>query len=122
MHNTLAEGATGRSEGSYEQLVNSLDGILWEGDAQTLEFTFVSKQAERLLGYPFERWTGEPAFWETHIHPDDQEWVVSARMTATVEKRAHQFEYRMVAADGRAVWLRDFVTVVVENDLPARLL
>src|SRR5262249_37841535 len=30
--------------------------------------------------------------------------------------RDHDFTYRMVAADGRAVWLRDLVSVVVEND------
>ena len=32
--------------------------------------------------------------------------------------RDHDFEYRMVTADGLAVWLRDLVSVVVENGQP----
>jgi signal transduction histidine kinase/ActR/RegA family two-component response regulator len=40
---------------------------------------------------------------------------------ATRDKRDHEFEYRMIAADGGTVWLRDLVTVVVENDQPVKL-
>ena len=116
-----AEEAIRQSERSYEQLVNSLDSIVWEGDASTLEFTFVSKQAERLLGYPVERWTTEPDFWRAHMHPDDRGWAPSYGARATAESRAHEFEYRMLAADGRIVWLRDIVTVVVEDGTPVKL-
>ena len=35
--------------------------------------------------------------------------------------RDHTFEYRMIAADGRQVWLRDLVTVVSENGMPVLL-
>src|SRR5207245_114683 len=40
---------------------------------------------------------------------------------AAAEKREHDLEYRMIAADGSVVWLRDVVTVVLEGDHPARL-
>jgi signal transduction histidine kinase len=40
---------------------------------------------------------------------------------ATTEKRSHDFEYRMIAADGPFVWVRDLVTVVVENGRATRL-
>jgi len=116
-----SEEALRQSQQQYEQLVNSIDGIVWEGDAQTFEFSFVSRQAERILGYPAERWVSEPTFWKDHIHPDDRDGAVSYCAQATAEKRAHEFEYRMFAADGRIVWLRDIVTVVVENDEPKLL-
>lgn len=106
---------------SYAQLVDSLDCIVWEADAATFAFTFVSKQAARILGYPVERWTTEPTFWRDHIHPEDREWAPSFCARATREKRTHEFEYRMLDADGRTVWLRDLVTVVVLNDQPVRL-
>ncbi len=105
-----------RSHRQYEELVNSVDGIVWEADARTFQFSFVSQQAERILGYPAERWITEPTFWKDRIHPEDREWAVSFCIKATVEKRPHQFEYRMIAADGRAVWFRDNVVVVVLND------
>ena len=39
----------------FRNLVNSIDGIVWEADAVTFKFLFVSKQAERILGHPIER-------------------------------------------------------------------
>ena len=38
------------------------DAIVWEGDAATFQFTYVGEAAERVLGYPVERWR-EPGFW-----------------------------------------------------------
>jgi PAS domain S-box-containing protein len=35
--------------------------------------------------------------------------------------RPHEFEYRMIAADGRVVWLRDIVAVHVEDNRPVAL-
>jgi two-component system sensor kinase FixL len=105
----------------FRDLVNSIEGIVWEADAVTFKFLFVSKQAERILGYPIERWLSEPTFWKDHIDPDDREWAVNFCATATAEKRDHDFEYRMIAADGQIVWLRDLVTVVVEGDRATRL-
>jgi two-component system, LuxR family, sensor kinase FixL len=105
----------------FRDLVNSIDGIVWEADAVTFKFLFVSKQAERILGYPIERWLSEATFWKDHIDPDDREWAVNSCATATAEKRDHDFEYRMIAADGQIVWLRDLVTVVVEGDQATRL-
>ncbi len=105
----------------FRDLVNSIEGIVWEADAVTFKFLFVSKQAERVLGYPVERWLSEATFWKDHIDPVDREWAVKFCATATAEKRDHDFEYRMIAADGQIVWLRDLVTVVVEGDRASRL-
>ena len=105
----------------FLDLVNSIEGIVWEADPQTFRFLFVSAQAQRVLGYPAERWLSEPTFWKDHIHPDDREWAVNFCATATAEMRDHEFEYRMLAADGRTVWLRDLVTVVAEGDRATRL-
>jgi len=116
-----AEEALRRSQVRYEQLVNSIDGVVWEADANTVEFLFISKQAERLLGYPTERWLKEPTFWQDHMHPADRDWAPGFCAVATREKRDHEFEYRMIAADGRLVWLRDIVTVVIEDDQPVKL-
>lgn len=116
-----AEEELRQSQQAYEGLVNSIDGMVWEADAKTFRFSFMNKQAERILGYPLNLWIQEPTFWKDHIHPDDRDWAVSLCITATSEKRPHQFEYRMIAADGRTVWLRDNVSVVVEDDQPVKL-
>ena len=115
------EEALERSKRNYESLVNSIDGIVWEADPKTLQFTFVSKQAEKLLGYPVNQWISEPTFWQDHLHPNDREYAVNYCLSATAEKRSHESDYRMAAADGRYIWVRDIVTVVVENDTPVAL-
>jgi PAS domain S-box-containing protein len=109
------------SQERFRDLVNSIEGIVWEADARTFHFTFVSAQAERVLGYPVRQWLEEPTFWKDHIHPDDREAAVKFCTAATAEKRDHDFEYRMVASSGQIVWLRDLVTVAVDNDEAAKL-
>jgi PAS domain S-box-containing protein len=109
-----AEEALCQSQRQYEALVASVDGIVWEADAGMYQFLFVSQQAERLLGYPTEQWLREPLFWVNHLHPDDRTRVVETCSSAIRERRNHNFEYRMLADDGRVVWLRNVVTVVVE--------
>ena len=97
----------------YSKLINSLDGIVWEADAETFQFTFVSSQAERILGYPIERWL-EPNFWRDHTHPDDTDWCSAFCMDSTKRRQDHEFEYRMIAADSSVVWLHDIVSVKAE--------
>jgi PAS domain S-box-containing protein len=116
-----AERALKQSQQQYQNLVDSVNGIVWEVDPQTFCFTFVSPQAETLLGYPAERWL-MPNFWSDHLYPEDRQWAVNLCLDATQAKRDHEFEYRMIAADGRVVWLQDIVKVVVEDDRPAKLL
>lgn len=60
VHNDITERKRAEEEirqahQKYEELVNSIDGIVWEANARTFQFSFVSKQAEWLLGYPTER-------------------------------------------------------------------
>ncbi len=104
----------------YQNLVDSIDGIVWECDAENFRFSFVSQQAERILGYPVEHWLREATFWRDHIHPDDRKWVLEFCLGATREKKFYEFEYWMIAVDGRIVCLKAFVSVV-ENDRPVKL-
>ena len=48
----MAEEEARREAQIYPRLVNSLDCIVWEADARTFQFTFVSPQVKRMLGYP----------------------------------------------------------------------
>jgi PAS domain S-box-containing protein len=104
-----------RSQHNYETLVNTMDGVVWEADAQTLRFTFVSPQAERLLGYPPERWTEAPLLWSERIVAEDREHVVASYRAATKDKCDQDLLYRMTASDGREVWVHDRVKVVMEK-------
>src|SRR5437016_9583243 len=109
------------AQGRFRDLVNSVEGIVWEADVPGFQFSFVSKQAERILGYPVERWLSEPTFWADHLHPDDRESAIGFWEAAVADKRDHDFEYRMIAADGHVIWVRDLVTVVLQEGRASRL-
>src|SRR3954471_4777679 len=109
------------SRQKFETLVNSIQGVVWEADPITFAFSFVSEQAERLLGYPRALWSSEVEFWLAHIHPDDQALAQNFRKKGLEQDKPSQFEYRMIAADGRVVWLREISTFTIEGGIPQAL-
>lgn len=117
----LAKKRYRETQERYQTLINSVDGIVWEADTETFAFSFVSQQAERLLGYPVERWTNDPNFWTDHIYEEDRKWAADYCRQCTLEQKSHQFEYRMIAADGRIVWMRDVVSIRMKDNKPVML-
>jgi PAS domain S-box-containing protein len=115
------ELALERSQHQYQSLINSVDGVVWNVDFETFVFTFVSPQAEQLLGYPTDAWLNHPTFWQDHIHPDDREYAIHVCTTESQLGRNHTFDYRMIRADGSAIWVRDIVNVTTENGVPISL-
>ena len=113
----LAELESERSNQRFRNLVDTTDGIVWEADATTFTFSFVSNNAKRLLGYSEEAWR-QPGFWASRIHPEDRDQAVHYCVNCTGQLQDHEFEYRFIAADGRVVWLSDTVKVIAENGKP----
>jgi PAS domain S-box-containing protein len=104
-----------QSEQRYRQLVDSAKVILWSAGSNCHTFSYVNREAEDLLGYPIHDWTHQPNFWVDHLHPDDRLLVESHCRTAAEDGAAHRFEHRMVARDGRVIWLRTSVRLVSEE-------
>ncbi|MCM2358318.1 MAG: ATP-binding protein [Geobacteraceae bacterium] len=97
------------SESRFREFVQGLDAIVWEADAATWRFSFVSQQAEKILGYPVSQWLAEPRFPLERIHAEDRERVLACYQLAILEESGFQLEYRLFAAEGREVWIQDFV-------------
>ncbi|MCH8154427.1 MAG: PAS domain S-box protein, partial [Proteobacteria bacterium] len=104
----------------YRRLLESTTAMPWEADARTWMFTYVGPQAVALLGYPRELWL-EKDFWVDHIHPEDRAWVVDYCLKSSNQHENYEFEYRMIAADGRSVWLHDVVNVMRQDGAPVTL-
>ncbi|HZR20380.1 MAG TPA: ATP-binding protein [Verrucomicrobiae bacterium] len=107
------------SQQKLEALVHSIDGIVWECSPDSLQFTFVSRQCERLLGYQPEEWLANPHFWEEKLHPQDAAKALQTGREMIARRQPYCYEYRMIAADSRAVWIRESGVVLIENDRPA---
>jgi PAS domain S-box-containing protein len=115
-------GLAEASEYRLRDLVQGLDVIVWEADPEIRRFTFVSQRAEEILGYPLEVWMSEPDFWMKHLDPADREQALACQRRAVSEGQDYELEYRLVAADGHTVWLRDKVRVVKDREGQARQL
>lgn len=104
-------------EHRFRDLVESTDGIVWEADATTFAFTAVSKNAERMLGFPVSDWLA-PGFWVSRVYEEDRDYAINFCASCTGRMEDHDFEYRFVAQDGSLIWLRDIVKVVAEEGKP----
>ena len=97
----------------FVQMLQNLDAVVWEMDAQTWRFTFVSERAEKVFGYPVRQWYDDPRFWQDRLlHPDDRDWCIKYCTLASGQCRDHAFIYRARKADGSLLWIKDVVHVV----------
>jgi PAS domain S-box-containing protein len=96
----------------YADLVNSIDGIVWELDPAKSAYNFVSRQIEKMFGYPADRWLNEEGFWQKCIHPEERDLVSAYRFSHAAAGLDHEQEYRIVGADGNVIWVKELVNVV----------
>jgi PAS domain-containing protein len=97
--------------------------IVWEGSAETFQFSYVSASAESILGHPCQDWIEHPTFWADRVvHPQDVKHAISYCAMATGQGADHDFEYRAVTQSGEEVLLHDIVRVVKSpRGIPVRL-
>ena len=103
------------SQHKGEALINSIEGIVWECEPDTFRYTFVSRQVERLLGYTPDAWLTTPQFWQAKLHPEDAAKAIQNCRDCAAARKPYSYEYRMLAADGRVVWIRESGSVLVEH-------
>jgi PAS domain S-box-containing protein len=100
------------AEQKQRDLVETAQAIIWEADASTGKYSFVSQGAEAILGYPVDRWLSEPHFGTQIVHKEDRVNVLKTSQEQTRAGLDYEIEYRALSADGRIVWLKDIVRVV----------
>ncbi len=115
------DAALSLSQQKMEALIHSIDGIVWERTPDTFRFTFVSRQSEDILGYDPQAWLAQPNFWEEKLQPQDAAKAMQTRREMAERCQPYSYEYRMIAADGRTVWIRESGTVLVEKGKPVAM-
>ena len=97
------------NEEQYRTLVEQLPAIVFIDDANVMgRSLYISPQIETILGFPQQEWLERsPEIWQTQVHPDDLEWVHAGYIRCFLYGEPHVAEYRIRAADGRVIWLRD---------------
>jgi two-component system, cell cycle sensor histidine kinase and response regulator CckA len=96
--------------------LSNLPGIVWQADASSFAFTYVSGAAEDLLGYPPARWLAEPLFLSERIHPDDRAEVMGLYQTVAANGGEASAEFRAINAAGESVWHRETIRASAPED------
>jgi PAS domain S-box-containing protein len=94
----------------FHRLVESLDAIFWEADADDLDLTFLGGRLDVLFADDEARWHGR--VWGDHIADADRSLAVAEVRRAIAEGTDVSVEYRVRTSAGDTLWLRDLVHVV----------
>jgi PAS domain S-box-containing protein len=78
--------------------------------------TYISPQYETILGYPPESQMIDEEHWNRILHPEDRERVLAEEARTDETGEPFRVEYRVIAGDGRVVWVRDEATLVRDEE------
>jgi len=102
-----------QAEARYQMLIEHLPVVSYvdnlRPDSGPL---YVSPQLEKILGFTPEEWVGSHEFWKSHLYSLDRERTLAAMRQHIADASNWDLEYRMVAKDGRIVWIHDRTTFV----------
>ncbi len=90
----------------YRDLLDGIDAVVWETSPDG-RVVFVNRRAHELFGYPAERWLLVRCFWHEIAHPGDRVYATANFFECAGDGHDRELEYRIIAADGRIVWVRE---------------
>jgi diguanylate cyclase (GGDEF)-like protein/PAS domain S-box-containing protein len=111
-----AEEALAEAEQRFRTLVEQMPALIYINayDAPHA-MLYVSPHTNVLLGYPPAAWTEQPGFVYRICHPDDREALRDENARSEAAGDEFSLEYRLIAADGRVVWVRDECVLVEDG-------
>lgn len=88
-------------------VMNSVQGVVWERDADSGCFILLSRSADGFLGFPRDAWMASADFWRSRIHPGDRARVTDAWGRSARETRRYRLDYRVLGSDGRTAHIEE---------------
>jgi PAS domain S-box-containing protein len=107
--------ARNTAEHRYRTLVEGMPVVTYVAGAPhvaTAALRYVAPGIRELLGFSQDEWIADPDIWKNRLHPEDRDAVVAEADRAHDSVAPFSMEYRMMAKDGRIVWVRDQAVVV----------
>jgi two-component system, cell cycle sensor histidine kinase and response regulator CckA len=112
---TLDESASA-AEAKYRTLVENIPLVVYIDSLDDLSSNlYTNPQTVDLLGYTPEEWQEDAEFLAKILHPEDRDRVLAETARGNRAGIPLRIEYRLIAKDGRVVWIRDD-SVVIRDD------
>ena len=105
-------------EARYRSLVEQIPLVIYiDALDEPSSNIYTSPQIEGLVGYSPEEWVEDPELFRKLLHPEDRKRVMG-EIARSHEADAESFcsEYRLLARDGRVVWIHDEAVTVRDED------
>jgi len=113
------ERRLGTPEARYRALVEHIPAVTYiDAVDEVSSAVYMSPQVERMLGYAPEEWLVDPSFFLKLLHPGDRERVLAENERTNRSGEPFDMEYRLIARDGRTIWVRDEAVLVKDGDRP----
>lgn len=113
----VAEEQARRAELRYRSLVETLPAVVFIDQLdERASNVYTSPQSERLLGYTTQDWDDDPDLWAKILHPLDRDRCIAAQARHVETAEPFDETYRVVARDGRILWVRDVAVIVYDED------
>ena len=110
-----AEKSLRLSEERYRLLTEQIPAIVYleEMTGEVGRMLYMSPQGQKILGIAPEQ-SADPNFnlWASHTHKDDRPRVRAEYQRCFLNHEPFDSEYRMIAADGRLLWIHDQATPI----------
>lgn len=96
------------AEAQYRSLVEQVPAVIYvdRQDACSTNL-YTSPQIYPLLGYTPQEFLQDPELWIKILHPQDRAAVIAEHERTNQTGEPFKMEYRLIAKDGRVVWVRD---------------
>jgi len=109
-----AEETLREAELKYRTLVEQIPNVITYTDSidSMTSTLYVSPQIQDILGYSPSEWMALPNGWSGQLHPDDHDRTVAENERHHATGEPFRQEYRLLAKDGRIVWIRDEAVIV----------
>jgi PAS domain S-box-containing protein len=115
-----AERRLREAEMRYRTLVEQIPAITYVQEplesSNPKAVTYMSPQYKTILGYPSESEVIDEEHWLRTLHPEDRERVLAEEARTDESGEPFKVEYRVIAGDGRVVWVRDEATLVRDEE------
>jgi diguanylate cyclase (GGDEF)-like protein/PAS domain S-box-containing protein len=98
-----------------QTLLNGIDAVVVEAKLPDFRFSYVSQEAENLLGYPVAEWL-KANFWRDHIYPEDRAWMEKTLEDNVRQDGSFMVDFRMVHELGHLIWVRAINNVEVNEE------
>src|SRR5450755_3757878 len=102
-----------RRDDTFPRMVETLPlAVYADRPGDLASFSYVSPQIEAMFGYSLKRWRKD-SFFAGVLHSEDRARVLAERGAALADgSRRASFEYRIVDAEGKALWVLDEAVVI----------